>query len=157
MAQNMVSGSDELSGRVLLFNIGSALYGLPLTHVLEIINIQKSTHLPNTPIYIKGVVNLRGKVVPVIDVRLKFNMEERPYDDKTCIIVTEIHEMQIGLIVDSVSEVVTLEASHMSTPPERSVGDQGESNRYLASVSELDGKIVLNIDCEKFFQSDLDQ
>lgn len=155
MAQNAISGADELSGRVLLFNIGPVLYGLPLTHVIEIINIEHSTHLPNTPDYIKGVVNLRGKVVPVIDVRLKFKLPERAYDDKTCIIVTEIHNMNIGLIVDSVSEVVTLNADKMSAPPERGSG-HGEGDRYLASVTELDGHVVLNIDCEKFFQSDID-
>lgn len=159
MAENMTDVStqvvtnsgDELSGRVLLFYIGETLYGIPLTHVIEIINVQSSTHLPGVAPYIKGVINLRGKVVPVIDVRLKFHLEERPYDDKTCTIVVDIHDMHVGLIVDSVSEVITIDASCMATPPD----GEGSGERYLASVSEINGRIVLNIDCERFFQSDL--
>ncbi len=143
--------SDELSGRVLLFYIESTLYGMPLTHVIEIINVEKSTHLPGVAPYIKGVINLRGKVVPVIDVRLKFHLPERAYDEKTCIIVVDIHDMHVGLIVDSVSEVITIESTNMATPPDA----DGSGERYLSSVSEISGKIVLNLDCERFFHSDL--
>ena len=82
---------DELSNRSLTFLIGDVVYGIELSHVIEIISIQPITPVPALPAYIKGIINLRGKVVPVIDVRLKFNQEERAYDEKTCIIVTMIH------------------------------------------------------------------
>ena len=147
-----IEASDELSGRYLLFYIGDAIYGISLSLVLEIIDIQHITRLPRVAEYVKGIVNLRGKVVPAIDVRLKFNMPERPYDDKTCIIVLDIHDMHIGLIVDRVLEVVTVEPEQLATPP--SVGDL--TSRYLSSVSEVGGKVILNIDFDKFFQSDLD-
>lgn len=143
---------EELNDRYLLFYIAERLYGVPLVLVLEIIQIQHITHLPTIPPHVKGIVNLRGKVVPVIDVRLKFNLPERPYDDKTCIVVLDIHDMHIGLIVDSVLEVMTVESNHMAPPP--TVGDP--SSRYLSSVAQLGDKVILNIDFEKFFQDDLE-
>jgi purine-binding chemotaxis protein CheW len=144
--------TDDLSGRFLLFYIGETTYSLPLTHVIEIINIQHITKIPNVPYYVKGIVNLRGKVVPVSDVRLKFNQPERPYDDKTCIVVVLISDMNVGLIVDSVAEVVSIERTNMAPPP--TAGHRGGES-YLDSVSQLNGKVILNIDCDKFFQSDL--
>lgn len=142
---------DELKGRSLLFHIGDTLYGITLRMILEIINIQSVTRLPGVPRYMKGIINLRGKVVPVIDVRLKFGMEERPYDDKTCIVVADLHGMQVGLIVDSVDEVVRLDPSQVAEPP--SLGSGGE--RFLSAVCELDGRIALEIDCEAFFENEL--
>lgn len=143
---------DDLNGRFLTFYIGDAVYGIALIHVIEIINIQTITRVPNVPNYIKGIINLRGKVVPVLDVRLKFNLEERAYDDKTCIIVIVVNDMNVGLIVDSVSEVSTIDESNRAVPPEIGVA---ASNKYLESVAEVDGRIILNIDFQKFFQSDL--
>lgn len=156
MNENSILSSevlDELNGRYLLFYIGDRLFGVSLALVLEIIQIQHVSYLPGMPAYIKGIVNLRGKVVPVIDTRLKFGMEERPYDDKTCIVVLDIHDMHIGLIVDSVSEVLTVENSQLSAPP---TINSMHSVEYLSSVTETDGKVVLNIDFDKFFQEDLD-
>lgn len=144
---------DDLSGRFLTFHIGSSVYGLALLHVIEIIKVQPTTGVPNVPSYIKGVINLRGKIVPVIDVRLKFDMEELDYNEKTCIIVVDIRDMQVGLIVDSVSEVVTVENENLSAPPE--FGSGGANNRYLSSIAQIGERIILNIDCDKFFSSDL--
>ena len=90
-------------------------------------------------------------MAPVIDVRLKFGQEERPYDDKTCIIIVNISDMQVGLIVDMVADVVSMENALRNPPPE--TGRSGD--RYLASIANVGGKVILNIDCEKFFQSDL--
>ncbi|MEA4892927.1 MAG: chemotaxis protein CheW [Peptococcaceae bacterium] len=143
---------DELKGRFLLFYLDDTLYGVELRLVLEIINIQHITHLPGVPDHIKGIVNLRGKIVPVIEVRRKFNMPDKDYTDKTCIIVLEIQGMQIGLIVDQVSEVVTVEPKQIASPP--SMGDA--TNRYLSSVSEIGSRYILNIDFDKFFQKDLE-
>ncbi len=146
------AGSDDLTGRYLTFYIGEVIYSLPLGHVIEIINIQHITHIPGVPFYVKGIVNLRGKVVPVSDVRLKFGQQERPYDDKTCIIVTTINDMQVGLIVDSVAEVVTLDKSQMAAPP---LAGKRMGESYLDSIATLNEKVILNIDCTKFFQADM--
>lgn len=142
---------DDLSGRYLTFYIDDTFYGIELLHILEIISIQSITSVPSLPHYYKGLINLRGKVVPVIDVRLKFNQEERAYDEKNCIIVVTIQDMQVGLIVDSVAEVVTIEEDQKNDPPELG----GNSARYLSSIARVGDKVILNIDCDKFFQNDL--
>ena len=99
---------DELRGRFLTFYIDDTFYSIELCHIIEIISIQPTTYVPGLPDYFKGIINLRGKVVPVIDVRLKFGQPAREYDDKTCIIIVTIHDMQVGLIVDRVAEVSAL-------------------------------------------------
>ena len=142
---------DDLENRYLTFVIEDAVYGLPLSHVLEIINIQSITQVPNIEPHVKGIINLRGKVVPILDARLKMEKEEREYDDKTCIIVIVIHDMQVGLIVDSVSEVITSDQTKMAAPPRTMSID----SQFLSSVVEQDDKVILNIDVEKFLQSDL--
>ncbi len=147
-----IQETDELSGRCLLFNIGDSTYGAVLSLVIEIINIQTITKLPRVAHYIKGIINLRGKVVPILDVRLKLNMEERPYDDKTCIIVLDIEGVQVGLIVDNVLEVITLDKNSSTRPPKANLMHM----QFLSSVTEIGGRVVLNIDFEKFFQDDLD-
>jgi len=149
---NFADGKDDLAGRFLTFYIDDIIYSLPLTHVIEIIGIQTITHIPAVPHYIKGIVNLRGKVVPISDVRLKFNQPERPYDDKTCIVITMMGETQVGLIVDRVAEVVTLEKADMAPPP---AAEARLGQSYLASISKMNEKVIMNIDCEKLFQNDL--
>lgn len=144
--------ADDLSGKFLTFYIEDTVYGIELLHVIEIISVPPITQLPSVPDYIKGITNLRGKIVPVIDVRLKFHLPERAYDEKTCIIVVVIDDMNVGLIVDSVSEVSTVSGDQMAQPPQLSGSDD---NRYLQSVTQDGGRVILNLDCEKFFSSDL--
>ena len=127
---------DELSNRSLTFLIGDVVYGIELSHVIEI----------------KGIINLRGKVVPVIDVRLKFNQEERAYDEKTCIIVTMIHDMHVGLIVDRVAEVLDIAPENSTPPPELGLN---ATDKYLTSIAKVGNRIIMNIDCQKFFMADL--
>lgn len=143
---------DDLNGRFLTFYIGSTVYGIELLHVIEIISIQSITRVPNVPNHVRGIINLRGKIVPVIDVRLKLQQDSRAYDDKTCIIVVIIEDMHVGLIVDSVSEVATVDMDNISQPPEFS---NNRTNGYLKSVAKISDKVVLNLDCDKFFESDL--
>ena len=143
--------TDDLAGRFLSFNIEDSLYGIELPYVIEIVSMQQITVVPSLPHYILGIINLRGKVVPVIDVRLKLNQAPRPFDDKTCIIITQIEEMQVGLIVDSVAEVLSSTQTDKMPPPE--IPANGEN--YINSIMHLDGKVVLCLDCEKFFSSEL--
>ena len=147
---------DDLTGRYLTFYIENIIYSLPLNNVIEIISIESITHIPGVPNYVKGIVNLRGKVVPISDVRLKFGHVERPYDEETCIVIVIINDMNIGLIVDKVAEVVSLEKIEKS-PASMSMSNvprYGES--YLDSISTLGGRVVMNIDIDKFFQADLE-
>lgn len=144
--------NDDLVGRFLSFYVGDSLYALELLYVKEIISMQQITLVPTLPAYIKGIINLRGKVVPVIDVRRKLNQPDLDYNDKTCIIITQIDEMQVGLIVDSVAEVVSSSQSEKMLPPDMSI--MGEN--YIHSIMHLnDKKVVLCLDCDKFFAADL--
>ncbi|MCI8649691.1 MAG: purine-binding chemotaxis protein CheW [Anaerotruncus sp.] len=150
--ESTATRTDDLDGRFLTFYIGDVLYGIELANVIEIISVPLVTRVPGLPEYIKGIINLRGKVVSIIDVRLKFNQEERAYDGKTCIIVVTIHDMTVGLVVDSVAGVLSVDPNQSTPPPDLGVSC---SDKYLKSIARVDGKIVMNIDCEKFFQSDL--
>lgn len=153
MEENIVNTAvDDLQDRFLTFYIDQTIYGLELFNVIEIVSIQDVTRIPSVPDYIKGIINLRGKVVPIIDVRLKLKQKERAYDEKTCIIVVVIDDMQVGLIVDRVSEVVTIDQNELADPP--SIGNSS-NDKYLQSIATIDDKVVLNIDCNKFFYSDL--
>ncbi|MCI8443483.1 MAG: purine-binding chemotaxis protein CheW [Provencibacterium sp.] len=143
---------DDLDGKFLTFYIGDAIYGIELLHVIEIIQVVAITPVPNVPAYISGIINLRGKIVPVINVRTKFSQPEKEFDDKTCIIVIEIEGMHVGLIVDSVSDVANIENDQLAEPPEFNAS---ASNHYLHSIANVGGRMILNIDCDRFFQSDL--
>ncbi|MCP4726608.1 MAG: purine-binding chemotaxis protein CheW, partial [bacterium] len=99
----IMEDEDSQEGKYLTFPIGNEEFGIETRSVREIIGIQVITDIPEMPPYVKGVINLRGKIIPVMDIRLKFGMQEREYDERTTIIVVHINELDVGLIVDSVS------------------------------------------------------
>ncbi len=142
----------QLDGKLLTFQIKDTRYGVELGYVIEIISIEYITSVPNVPGYIKGIINLRGKIVPVLDVRLKLGLPEQAYDEKTCIIVVNFNEMQVGLIVDRVSEVVNVNQSNSYPIPEMS---QKAEHQFLKSISQIDSKLILNLDFDRFFNDDL--
>lgn len=115
------SDIEHLQGKYLTFRLASEEYGLEILKVREIIGMMEMTHLPQTPDFVKGVINLRGKVIPLIDLRLRFGLPEKEYDEKTCIIVLEVREgdaiIQIGIIVDSVSEVLNVTVDDLEPTP----------------------------------------
>lgn len=137
---------------VLFFSIGDTIYGIEIEFVNEIIGIEQITVVPKIPDYIKGVINIRGKVVPVISVRKRFGMEEIPYDDRTCIIVLEFDGgMQVGIIVDRVQEVTVVDKKIISkTPDFKNVN----SNRYIKSIINSSDEIKLLLDCNKLIMTD---
>lgn len=99
---------DGIETMYLTFPIAEETYGVPITMVTEIVGMQQVVSVPDAPNYIKGVINLRGKVIPLMDVRLRFGMAERAYDERTVVIVMQISNSPVGLIVDGVSEVVDI-------------------------------------------------
>jgi len=109
--------ANRIEGKYLTFTLGEEGYGLEILKVREIIGLMEITSVPQTPGFIKGVINLRGKVIPVIDLRLKFGMEEAEVTEETCIIVVDIGEMLMGILVDTVSEVVDIPAEKIEPPP----------------------------------------
>lgn len=142
---------DDLENRLMTFFIKDVIYGIQLRHVIEIISIQYITKVPNVPNYVKGIINLRGKIVPVVDTRLKIGIEETEYDDKTCIIVIMIGEMQIGLIVDSVNEVVTITKDAITRMPDIS---EQKTKKYLQSVTKMNDQMILHLDLDYLINDD---
>jgi purine-binding chemotaxis protein CheW len=136
---------------ILWFNVSDVVYGIEIKYINEIIGIDKTTVIPNIPDYIKGVINIRGKVVPVISIRKRFGVEEIPYDDRTCIIVLEFDGglQQVGVIVDRVQEVVVVDHDLITqTPTYQNVN----SNRYIKNIIEnknAGDEVKLLLDCEK--------
>jgi purine-binding chemotaxis protein CheW len=146
-----IQEEDTLRGRFLTFTLVDDVYGLPIEYVVEIIGIQSITIVPNAPQYIKGIINLRGKIIPVIDVRLKFSKEPAEYNDRTCVIVIEISDVSVGLIVDNVDEVLTIEDGNIAAPPANRMGFE---NRYIMGIGKINGKVQLLLDCEKLLLGD---
>jgi purine-binding chemotaxis protein CheW len=106
------------AGKYLTFALADEEYGLEILKVREIISMSEITSIPKTPEYVKGVINLRGKVIPVIDLRLKFTMDEIDYTDETCTIVVNVNDVEMGIIVDHVSEVLDIAAGDIEDAPE---------------------------------------
>lgn len=146
---NEIIFSDEADGtrsRYLTFAVGDEDYGVNICYVKEIINVQTITEVPELPPYIKGIINLRGKIIPVMDVRIRFNKEPRDYNDRTCIIVVDIGDLGIGLIVDVVREVMYIEEAQIVPPAEsRAAG----GNRYISGIAKTGGAIKLLLDIER--------
>ncbi len=155
MAEALASGQsqqeeDTQKGRFLTFNLGSESYGLEIKFVTEIIGIQPITEVPELPDYIRGIINLRGKIIPVMDVRLRFKKNFIEYNDRTCVIVIDIREVSIGLIVDSVSEVISIPETEIVAPPEVSRG----GNKYIKGIGKVHGEVKLLLDCDKLLNED---
>lgn len=141
---------DTLKGKYLIFSIGSELYGMEIRYITEIIGIQPITRVPAMPEYVKGITNLRGKIIPVMDARLRFKKAVREYDDRTCIIVTDTNHMSIGLVVDSVSEVLVMQDEDIAPPPDINKGGYN----YIKGIGIADGDIKLLLDCQKLLASE---
>ncbi len=133
---------DTQADKYLTFVLNEEEFGIEIRYVTEIIGIQKITGVPDMPDYIKGVINLRGKVIPAMDVRLRFGMEERSYDDRTCVVVICVEEQSVGLIVDRVSEVLDIPQGDIEPPPGGEIGE-GRFNQGLGKVNGQ-VKILLN-------------
>ena len=143
---------DTQRGRFLTFTIEDNIYGLPIRFVTEIIGVQDATKVPETPDYVKGIINLRGRIIPLVDVRLKFGKEEIPYTERTCIIVIDVNSVAVGLIVDKVDDVLTLEDHQIALPP--SGGSLGFENRYIEGIGKVEDLVLLLLDAEKLLRTE---
>ena len=142
--------TDVRAGKYLTFQLANEEFGIRVLKVREIMGIQDITAVPQTPAHIKGVINLRGKVVPVVDLRLKFELAAAEYTQRTCIIVTQVQgdsgSMMMGIVVDGVSEVLNLTASEIEDTP-----DFGESvgGGYLLGMAKAKGRVKILLDIDK--------
>ena len=145
------TAEDTQKGRFLIFSVGKEDYGIEIRFVTEIIGIQDITEVPELPNYVKGIINLRGKIIPVMDVRLRFKREPKEYNDRTCIIIIDIKDISVGLIVDKVCEVLTIEEENVVPPPDIKAGFH---NRYVKGIGKVGSEVKLLLDCDKLLNDD---
>lgn len=142
--------SEAAGGKHLTFRLANEGYGIAIHHVQEIIGIMPVTHVPRSPAYLRGVINLRGKVIPVVDLRLKFGLKGQEDSAMTCIVVVQLTEagkpITIGAIVDEVSEVLDIEPGQIEPAP--AFGDRVEMS-FIKSVAKVGGKVFMLIDAER--------
>lgn len=142
---------DTQKGRFLTFLIGKETYGIEIQYVTEIIEMQIITAIPEQPDYVKGVINLRGKIIPIMDVRVRFKKEFKEYNDRTCVIVVDIKNASIGFIVDRVSDVLTIPEDSIVDPPKMS---NGRHYKYIKNIGKIDNTVLLLLDCELLLTED---
>ena len=142
---------DTQHGRFLTFYLDQEVYGIEIRYITEIIGMQQITKVPEVADYIKGIINLRGKIIPGIDMRLKFSKPPAEYDDRTCTIIVDTQELIVGLIVDGVAEVLTIEDENIAPPPSHKSGIR---NRYISGIGKVGNDVKLLIDCKKLFEGD---
>ena len=155
MEDDLYDDEDTMKDKYLTFHLAGEDYGLDIVYVTEIIGIQRITEVPDMPDFVKGVINLRGKVIPVMDVRLRFHLPERDYDERTCIIVVDINNTAVGLVVDQVNEVADIPEKDVEPPPRTT---KGASSRFLKGMGKVDEevRILLNVD-KLLYDEELEQ
>jgi len=141
---------DEREGKYLTFALADEEYGLGILMIKEIIGMMPVTTVPQAPPYVKGVINLRGKVIPVIDLRLRFGMADKEYNDRTCIIVVEISKnagsVVVGIVVDTVSEVLNIKSEDIEDTPTFGTNLNTE---YILGMAKADGKVKILLDIDR--------
>lgn len=139
---------DLQKGQFMTFQTGREYFGIGISYINEIIQMQPITAVPEVEDYIKGLINLRGKIIPVIDIRVRFKMEPLEYTDRTCIIVINVKSMVIGVIVEKIAEVVTITDDDIVPPPTLGRRDS-EQNKYVYGLARIGDSIKLLLDPEK--------
>jgi len=152
--KNAPTLSDERAGKYLVFQLGREEFGIRVLKVREIMGVQDITSVPHTPSYVKGVINLRGKVIPVVDLRLKFGLPEAEYTQRTCIIVVQVEgdssSMLMGIVVDGVAEVLNLAGGEIENTPDFG---QGVTTPDLLGMAKIKGKVKILLDIDKVLTS----
>lgn len=142
---------DTQKGRFLTFSLDKESYGIEIKYVTEIIGIQDITQIPELEEYVRGIINLRGKIIPVMDIRIRFKKESKEYNDRTCVIVVDIKDISIGIIVDCVSEVITIPEQDIVEPPHM---NKSYNNKYIKNIGKVGNDVKLLLDCEKLLTDD---
>ena len=139
-----LAAESKVLGKVMTFHIGDQIYGIEISYVVEIIEMQRITKIPHVPPYIKGIINVRSKVVPIVDIRSRFGKPEIPYTSRTCIIILAMGEISVGIIVDSVADVEDIHSSDISATPENKAVNTNEFIQYMIR-SGNDVKLILDV------------
>lgn len=138
---------NESEDKHLLFRLSDEEYGVPIDRVQSIEELQRIVAVPDMPHYVRGVINLRGTVIPVVDLRLRFGMPDREYDDRTCIIIIEAESRVVGFIVDTVSEVHQIPATSIQPAPEFKAGSGSE--QFVTGLGTVEGEVKILLDIER--------
>ena len=146
---------DTQKDKYLTFQLADEVYGIEIYHVTEVVGLQKITNVPDMPDFVKGVINLRGQVIPVMDVRTRFKMPPRDYDDRTCVVVVNVKETAIGLVVDEVSEVLDIPEKQIEPPPK--VSKSGTS-RFVQGLGKVGDRVTIILNAQKLlYEKELKQ
>lgn len=143
---------DIRQGKYMTFKVGREVFGVELKYVNEIIQIQTVASVPNVEDYIKGLINLRGKIIPVIDVAIRFRKDTFEYTDRTCIIVIAVNGVEVGLIVENIGEVVSIEEEDILPPPNMHHCDTQE--RFVKGIGKIGEEVKLLLDPVKLLSDD---
>jgi purine-binding chemotaxis protein CheW len=148
-------GTQSRGGKYLTFSLSNEQYGIGILKIKEIIGMMPITAVPRMPDFAKGVINLRGKVIPVLDLRLRFGMPEADYTEHTCIIVVEIassgREVNIGIVVDSVSEVLNIKEADIEDTP--AFGTRFDTD-FILGLAKIDGGVKILLDIDRILAAD---
>ncbi|MHC4885916.1 MAG: chemotaxis protein CheW [Planctomycetota bacterium] len=139
------------AGKYLTLRLGEEVYGVDVLSIQEIIGVMEVTSVPQTPAFVKGVINLRGKVIPVVDLRLKFGMEEADHNQETCIIVVNVNDTLMGIIVDTVNEVMDIEEGQIEDPPRFGVS---VDTAFILGMGKLEERVVILLNIERVLTSE---
>ncbi len=144
---------DTQKSKYMTFKSGNEYFGLKIQYVNEIIQIPSITAIPRTEEYIKGLINLRGKIIPVIDVRLRFKQEAFEYDDRTCIIVVMVNDVVVGLIVEQIADVIEIRDENILPPPKVGRADKAD-HKFVYGIARVGDSVKLLLDPDKLLNDD---
>lgn len=152
MSEWIGSNADNaLKNQYLTFWADNQLFGVSIVNVMQIIRMQKILEIPDYPAFAKGIINLRGSIVPILDIRMRLGKPESEYNERTCIIIVDIRGKLYGIAVDLVNEVMEILPEQISPPPRMG----GVSvNEYLFGVAKLEEKVVMMLDCTKLLKDE---
>ncbi|WP_313756544.1 chemotaxis protein CheW [Tissierella sp.] len=142
--------SEVIDNKYVVFKLCKEYYGVPINKVISIEKMQESTRIPNAPNYVKGVINLRGEVISLIDLRLKFNMEPKEIDNNSRIIIVSNDDIVSGLIVDSSSEVIEINNEDIDAPP---TSYENEYLYYIQGIGKIKDRLVILLELSKVFEN----
>ncbi len=151
--QSAGDGRDAQKDKYMTFKSGNEYYGLKIQYVNEIIPFQTITAIPETAEYIKGLINLRGKILPVIDISLRFKQNPYEYNDRTCIIVIDVQSTVVGLIIENIAEVVEIREENILPPPSIGRSDKVQ-NKYVYGIGKVGDSVKLLLDPEKLINDE---
>ena len=144
----------ENSINLATFRLGHNEYAIDIMQAKEIIKMEKITLIPNAPDYVEGVINLRGNIIPIVDLKKRFNLEENDGEKNTGIIIVKIDDVDMGIIIDAISKVVSIATSNIQPPPPML---SGIGQKYIKGVAKLEDKLLVVLDLEKLIVGDDDE